>query len=92
MIIIPCMPEMIEAVEETIPDIDEDELHNNISGLFISFQGIGETSGPILGSLLQNFLGFRSSQDCAAITMLVFTIVYFSTCGAFQMFGFVDLN
>jgi hypothetical protein len=36
-IIIPIMPEMIEAIEERYPDIDESELNNNISGLFIAF-------------------------------------------------------
>ena len=37
MIIIPIMPDMIESIEEKHPEIDEDELHNNISGLFIAF-------------------------------------------------------
>jgi MFS family permease len=37
MIIIPVLPEMIEAIEEEHPDFDEAELHNIISGLFISF-------------------------------------------------------
>lgn len=37
MVIIPVLPDMIEAVEEKNNDsIDEDELHNNISGLFIA--------------------------------------------------------
>ena len=54
MIIIPTMPDMIESVEPKYPNIDETELHNNISGLFIAFQGIGETTGPILGSVLED--------------------------------------
>lgn len=37
MIIIPVMPDMIEAIEEKYPDIDEHLLNNNISGLFIAF-------------------------------------------------------
>ena len=36
MIIIPILPEMIEAIEERYPNMNEDELHNNISGLFIA--------------------------------------------------------
>jgi len=59
MIIIPIMPDMIESIEEADPNIDEEELHNNISGLFIAFQGIGETSGPIMGSVLEDLYGFR---------------------------------
>ena len=37
MIIIPILPEMIEAVEQIYPDLDEELLHNNLSGLFIAF-------------------------------------------------------
>jgi hypothetical protein len=37
MIIIPMMPDMIESVEERNLEVDEDDLHNNISGLFIAF-------------------------------------------------------
>ena len=51
MIVIPVLPEMIEAVEEIYPDIDEVHLHNIISGMFVSAQGVGETLGPILGSV-----------------------------------------
>jgi cyanate permease len=36
-IIIPIMPEMIESIEEKHPEIDDGELNNNISGLFIAF-------------------------------------------------------
>jgi hypothetical protein len=38
MIIIPILPDMIEAIEEKYgPSQNESELHNNISGLFIAF-------------------------------------------------------
>ena len=37
LIIIPVMPDMIESVDEKNLDIDEIELNNNISGLFIAF-------------------------------------------------------
>lgn len=37
MIIIPILPDMIDCIEEKHPDLDEVELHNNISGLFIAF-------------------------------------------------------
>ena len=52
MVIIPIMPELIDSIEERYTIHNENELHNQISGLFIAFQGIGETLGPILGSLL----------------------------------------
>ena len=63
MIIIPIMPDMIESVEEKRLDIDIDELSNNISGLFIAFQGIGETAGPIMGSVLESNFDFRTALD-----------------------------
>ena len=37
LIIIPVMPDMIEAVDEKKLGLDETELYNNISGLFIAF-------------------------------------------------------
>ena len=36
MIVIPVLPDMIEAIEESNPTIDMDTLHNKISGLFIA--------------------------------------------------------
>ena len=37
MIIIPILPDMIDSIEEIYVDMDEEKLHNNISGLFIAF-------------------------------------------------------
>jgi len=51
-IIIPVMPEMIEAVEDNYSVTNSLALHSTISGIFISFQGVGETLGPIMGSML----------------------------------------
>ena len=77
---------MIEAVEQEHPDFDEIELHNNISGLFIGFQGLGETLGPILGSTLQEFYGFRTSQDIIACGIVLFMLLFFLFCGRLRMF------
>ena len=54
MIIIPVLPDMIEATEERYPGIDMEGLHNSISGLFIAAQGLGETLGPVMGSVLEH--------------------------------------
>jgi MFS family permease len=60
MIIIPVLPDMIEAVEEKEGlNIDTSVLHNQISGLFVAFQGLGETIGPVFGSTSENVYGFR---------------------------------
>lgn len=37
LVIIPTMPEMIAALEEAFPDLDEDQLNNNVSGLCLAF-------------------------------------------------------
>lgn len=37
LITIPVMPEMIDSVEEIYPDLDEIELHNHLSGVFLAF-------------------------------------------------------
>jgi len=87
MVIIPVLPDMIEAAEEKYPFLHEDELHNNISGLFIAAQGLGETLGPILGSTFEEFYGFRSAADIIAVSILAFFITYFLFCGRFSMFG-----
>lgn len=86
MIIIPIMPEMIESIEERYTIHDEVFLHNQISGMFIAFQGIGETLGPVLGSVLQHKFGFRSSQDFMACGVSAFMILYFLFCGGFSIF------
>ena len=76
MIIIPVMPDMIEAAQTRYPQMAEEMLHNKISGIFIASQGLGETLGPVLGSIFEELVGFRSSQDIIAITLLVFMVVY----------------
>jgi MFS family permease len=64
MITIPVLPEMLEAVEED-PEIANqysmDTIQNLISGLFVSFQSIGEAIGPILSSFLTEHYGFTTS-------------------------------
>jgi MFS family permease len=59
MTIIPVLPEMILAIEDDPElDVDEYELNEVISGIFVASQGIGETVGPILGSTLVEGYGF----------------------------------
>lgn len=86
MIIIPVLPDMIESTEEKYPGMDKDRLHNNISGLFIAAQGLGETLGPVLGSVFEEFYGFRTSFDIIGCTLLVFMAIYFFLCGRSTLF------
>jgi len=86
MIIIPVLPDMIDSVEEKHKNLDSAELNNNISGMFIACQGIGETLGPVFGSTSENIYGFRVTQDIIAIALLGFMILYFFICGRFELF------
>jgi len=84
MIIIPVMPEMIEAVEKDHRfHYDEDELNENISGMFVAAQGIGETLGPVLGSVLASTYGFDNSQDIIGAYLAVFLMAYIIFCGRY---------
>lgn len=86
MIIIPVLPDMIEATEDRHPGTDMDQLHNSISGLFIAAQGLGETLGPILGSVFENKYTFRPAVDLLSMILFTFMILYFFVCGRMSMF------
>jgi hypothetical protein len=59
MIAIPVMPECLEAIERrTDFNYDPDEINNEISGIFVTSTGIGETLGPITSSILNELHGF----------------------------------
>jgi hypothetical protein len=65
--------------------MEKEVLHNKISGLFISSQGLGETLGPVLGSVFDSLVGFRSSQDIVAFILFGFMMLYFVMCGRRQL-------
>lgn len=61
MVTIPVLPEMLESIEEDeeLSDkYDMNTVENYISGLFVSFQSLGEALGPILGSVLTEQFSF----------------------------------
>lgn len=64
MISIPVLPEMLECIEEDedlANKYDMETIENVISGLFISFQSIGEAVGPIAASSLSENYGFQTA-------------------------------
>ncbi len=91
MIIIPVLPDMIEATEERYPETDMDQIHNAISGIFIAAQGLGETLGPILGSVFEAFYTFRPALDILALILLFFMFVYWGVCGRNDIFKKVHM-
>lgn len=93
MISIPVLPEMLEAVEED-PEITEkysvETIENLISGLFVSFQSIGEVTGPVVSSFLVETFDFRTSQEVYCVILTLFWLSFFLLCGNFSMFARVD--
>ena len=64
MISIPVLPEMLECTDEDkelMAKYDLETIENVISGLFISFQSIGEAVGPIAASSLSEAYGFQAA-------------------------------
>jgi hypothetical protein len=61
-------------------------IENTISGLFISFQSIGEAAGPIAASSLSETYGFQTAQEIYSGFLTLFFISYFICCGHFRMF------
>ena len=89
MISIPVLPEMLECIEqdeELASKYDMETIENVISGLFISFQSIGEAIGPIAASSLSERYGFTVAQELYSAFLAVFFLSYFLTCGHFTMF------
>jgi len=89
MISIPVLPEMLECVEEDeelAKKHDMEHVENMISGLFISFQSIGEAIGPVVSSFLTDSFGFQISQEVYCGILLVFIMMYFLLAGNFHMF------
>ena len=89
MVSIPVLPEMLESIEDddTLREkYDMETVENVISGLFVSFQSIGEAIGPMISSYLTEEYGFTISQEAYSLVLLIFCVSYFLTCGNFSMF------
>ena len=49
---IPNMPEMMKATREIYPDSDIEQANNILSGFLTAGFGVGQSLGPLIGSLL----------------------------------------
>ena len=87
MITIPVLPEMLESVEEDADKFNMEQVENYISGLFVTYQSLGEAIGPMVSSYIAEYYSFTISQEFFAIVLLLFAISYFVMCGNFSMFG-----
>lgn len=81
-IVVPIFPEMLEALEEQNPAfIKSNEVNDLAAGMFNASMGVGESIGPILSGLINNRIGFRSSQEVLGVVIAVFTLTYLIFCG-----------
>ena len=90
MITIPVLPEMLESIEEDAElssKFDMEQIENLISGLFVTYQSLGEAVGPMVSSSIAEYYSFTISQEFFAIVLLLFALSYFFACGNFAMFG-----
>ena len=74
---IPGLPEMVEAMKPKFPKEQERLVNDYSSGIFNSFLGFGQVLAPIYGSTVTASLGFRLTADIVAIICFVFGILYF---------------
>jgi MFS family permease len=75
-LLIPALPEMIDVAMEKFPH-DEYLVNDLSSGIFNACISMGQLAGPIYGALMSEFTNFRLCCDYAAITMVVFALIYF---------------
>jgi len=90
MVTIPVLPEMLDAInedKELIEKYDNEYIQNIISGLFISFQSIGEAAGPILSQTLITYYGFQTAYEIFSNYLMLYCLLYFLFAGNFEIFG-----
>ena len=90
---IPVLPEMLESIEEDEElsrEYDRELVENTTSGLFISFQSIGEAIGPVISAHLAEAFGFQEAQEIYSAYLVIFIVAYFCCCGMFSACGLVD--
>lgn len=81
---IPVMPESLEAVEsDHHVNYDPEEINNEISSIFVTSSGVGDTIGPIASSILTACYGFTGAQDIYASFLICFGLLYFFLAGGF---------
>ena len=85
--IIPVLPEMIEAANKSFPDKNKHTRNNYASGLFNTGLGLGTCIGPLYGAMTYERLNFRLTEDILALIILVFTVAYFFSAGGYSAFS-----
>ena len=85
-LIIPNMAEMIVAAQIAFPDIDYEHANSLIGGMLNSAYGVGGAIGPIIGSILYQFIGFQQMCDVVGGICILYSAVYFIACSGWEGF------
>ena len=59
------------------------EVNDLASGLFNTFLGIGQVLGPLFGSLMTKYFGYRYCCDVVALICLVYAVAYYIICDGY---------
>ena len=85
--IIPNMSEMMVSTRLHYPDHDLEHANSLLSGMLNSCFGIGQASGPLVGSAIYQLLGFRWLCDITAGICVGFALLYLLFAQGFQSYA-----
>ena len=74
--IIPNMSEMMVSTRLHYPNYDLEHANSLLSGLLNSCFGVGQASGPLVGSFIYQVMGFRALCDITAGICVGFGLLY----------------
>ena len=83
------LPEIMHQANVHYPG-NEEYNTNYCSGIFNSFLGFGQVSGPLFGTNLNTVIGFRYTQDIVALMNYTFCVLYFVFGGGIAAFSTVS--
>ena len=74
---IPSLPEVIKSVHlATGLNLSDPILNDKAAGIYNTFYNMGSILAPPIGGALNDWIGYRSTNDVMAVTCLVFTFSY----------------
>ena len=85
--IIPVLPEMIDASKEKFPNQNKQTTKNYLSALFNTGLGMGTCVGPLYGAMMYEKTNFRLTEDVLGLIIFTFGIIYFGSAGGYSAFS-----
>ena len=76
-VVVPAIPEMLYEVEENYPESQRDKVNDLTASIFNIGFNLGEIIGPTLGNALYEALGWKTTCDIIALSMLLYSLLYF---------------